>query len=413
VFENIIAAAIRASDKRYLKLDANQGIDLSQNNKTRAKKYLLYAHVPFCEKLCPYCSFNRYKFQKELAVAYFAALREEIKIYHDYGYEVDGVYIGGGTPTILADELFKTISLLRQLFSITELSVETSPGHLTKENLSALKALKVNRLSVGVQSFNDEILKKIGRYDTYGSGQQLKEKLKSALDDAYTLNVDMIFNFPFQTASMLEHDLDSLAQALPDQVTFYPLMPADGLCDKLGGRSFRKERQFYFRILDRLSNGWQPLSVWCFGRGKAMIDEYIINRDEYIGAGSGSFGLLNGHIYAHTFSPRQYIDKLRSGKLPVAFSRQFTKKELLRYGFLMQLFGTTLDIKKFSAKYSPDFLRLMWKELIFLKLSGAIIIKNGQISLTRKGMYYWLVAMREFFICVNNFRQHCRNLSYN
>lgn len=411
MLENIIGAAIRASSKRYLNLDSKEGINLSKNN--RVKKYLLYAHVPFCEKLCPYCSFNRYEFQTELAIDYFSALRKEIKIYHDYGYDFDGVYIGGGTPTILADELFKTISLLRQLFSITELSVETNPGDLTEENLSALKELKVNRLSVGVQSFNDDILKKIGRYDNYGSGDELKEKLKGALDDAYTLNVDMIFNFPFQTASMLEHDLDCLSQLLPDQVTFYPLMPADGLCGKLGGLNHRKEKQFYFRILDRLSSGWEALSVWCFGRNKGMIDEYIISRAEYIGAGSGSFGLLNGHIYANTFSPKQYIDKLQSGCLPVAFSRKFTKKELVRYGFLMQLFGTTLDIDKFSAKYSPDFLKLIWKELIFLKAAGAIVIKGGQISLTRKGMYYWLVAMREFFISVNNFRQHCRNLSYN
>jgi len=342
---------------------------------------------------------------------------------HDYGYDFDGVYIGGGTPTIQPDELFKTISLLRQLYSITELSIETNPSHLTQENLSALKELKVNRLSVGVQSFNDDILKRIGRYDTYGSGDALKEKLRGALNDAYTLNVDMIFNFPFQTARMLEDDIDSLVQLLPDQVTFYPLMPADGLGGKSGGLSRKKEKQFYFRILDRLSSGWEALSVWCFaqppragagfGRSKAMIDEYIINRDEYIGVGSGSFGLLNGYIYANTFSPREYIDKLRSGRLPVAFSRQFTKKEMLRYGFLMQLFGTTLDIKKFSAKYSLDFLKLMWRELIFLKAAGAIIIKNGKISLTRKGMYYWLAAMREFFISVNNFRQHCRNLSYN
>lgn len=411
MLERIIAAAVRASGKKYFNFDTKPVFDLAQNK--TGKKYLLYLHVPFCEKLCPYCSFNRYEFQAELARDYFAALRKEIKIYHDHGYDIDGVYIGGGTPTILAEELFKTIRLLRQLFSISELSVETNPSHLTKENLSAFKELKVNRLSVGVQSFNDDVLKKIGRYDRYGSKEELKEKLWQARDGAYTLNVDMIFNFPFQTAQILEDDIDALSELLPDQVTFYPLMPSGAVSGKLGGFNQKNEKEFYFRILDRFSSSWEPLSVWCFGRKKGMIDEYIISRDEYIGAGSGSFGLLNGYIYANTFSPRQYIDKLESGYLPVAFSRQFTDKELLRYGFLMQLFGTTLDIQKFSNKYSADFLKRMRKELIFLRISGAIIIKDGQISLTRKGMYYWLVVMREFFISVNNFRQHCRSLSFN
>ena len=411
MLEHVIAAVIRSSGKEYFAFDSRQGFNLTQS--ARTKKYLLYVHIPFCEKLCPYCSFNRYEFQAELAVDYFVALSKEIKIYHDYGYDFDGIYIGGWTPTILAEELFKTIKLLRQLFLISELSVETNPSHLTKENLAAFKELSVNRLSVGVQSFNDDILKKIGRYDTYGSGEQIKDKLRQARDDSYTLNVDMIFNFPFQTAQMLKHDIDSLAQFLPDQVTFYPLMPSGAVSDKLGDYNQKKEKEYYFMLLDSLSSSWEPLSVWCFGRRKGMIDEYIISRDEYIGVGSGSFGLLNGHIYANTFSPRQYIDKLERGQLPVTFSKQFTKKELLRYSFLMQLFGTTLDIQKFSDKYSLDFLKLMRKELSFLKITGVIIIRNGQISLTRKGMYYWLVAMREFFISVNNFRQHCRNFSYN
>lgn len=411
MLENIIGWAIKARSKQYLNLGSKQGFNLRPSKK--AKKYLLYVHVPFCQKLCPYCSFNRYEFQAELVVDYFLSLRKEIKIYHDYGYDVNGVYIGGGTPTILADELFKTIGLLRELYSIEELSVETNPNHLTRENLAALKELKVNRLSVGVQSFNDMILKKIGRYDTYGSGEQLKDKVKQALDSSYVLNVDMIFNFPFQTAQMLEEDLDFLEKLSPDQVTFYPLMPADELYGKNGALSHKKEKQFYFKILDRLSSDWQALSVWCFGKDQGLIDEYIIGRNEYIGAGSGSFGLLNGQFYANTFSPRQYIDRIESGQLPVVFSKQFTNQELLRYGFLMQLFGTTLEIKKFSDEYSADFLKLLAKEIAFLKLAGAISLKNGQIALTRKGMYYWLVAMREFFIGVNNFRQHCRNLNCN
>jgi len=414
VFENILSAAVKRGSKKYLTIDSGERINLARSSKVtgqNAKKYLFYVHVPFCEKLCPYCSFNRYEFEPLLAADYFVSLRRELEIYRDYGYDCDAVYIGGGTPTILLDELAKTIGLIRRLYSVREISLETNPNHLTRENLGLFKQLKINRLSVGVQSFNDQILKKIGRYDVYGSAAEIKERLKAALDDSYVLNVDMIFNFPFQTREMLERDIDCIIQLKPDQVTFYPLMPSGAFSRESVQVNHKKEKQFYFKILDKLSCAWEPLSVWCFGRKKGMIDEYIINRNEYIAIGSGSFGLLDAYIYANTFSPRQYIDKLRDGQLPVIFSRQFSKEELLRYGFLMQLFGTTLDIEKFNDKYSADFLKAMWKELVFLQAAGSIVRKNGKISLTRKGMYYWLVAMREFFIGVSNFRQHCHNLN--
>lgn len=431
MFENMLTSAIKINNKKYFqrliglshrtlnnsreKLDSIAGINLTQSNKV--KKYLLYAHIPFCEKICPYCSFNTYEFESTLAVKYFSSLREELKIYHDYGYDCDGVYVGGGTPTIVLDELFKTIDLIKQLYSVGDISIETNPNHLTRENIKVLKQLKVNRISVGVQSFDDGILKTIKRYQAYGSGDEIKERLKSVLDNSYTLNVDMIFNFSSQTMQMLEYDIDCLCQLKPDQVTFYPLMPSKGISDTLshhlGKINYNRERRFYFEILDRLSVYWEPLTAWCFGKNKNMVDEYIINRGEYIGLGSGSFGLLNGYIYANAFSPQQYINKLQRGLLPVTFSKRFSKKELVRYGFLMQLFGMSLDIEKFSNEYSPDSLRFMWKELAFLKMIGGIVRKNGHISLTRKGMYYWVIAMREFFISVNDFREHCRNVNYN
>ncbi len=431
MFENILTSAIKINNKKYFqrligtshqrlndtreKRVSIEGINLTQSNK--AKKYLLYVHIPFCEKICPYCSFNRYEFDPSLAAKYFSSLRRELKIYHDYGYDCDSVYVGGGTPTIALDELSRTIDLIKQLYSVGDISIETNPNHLTRENIKVLKQLKVNRISVGVQSFDDSILKQIKRYQAYGSGDEIKEKLKSALDDSYTLNVDMIFNFPSQTMQMLEYDIDCLCQIKPDQVTFYPLMPSEGISDTLSGyqgkSNYSRERRFYFEILDRLSAYWEPLTAWCFGKNKNMVDEYIINRSEYIGLGSGSFGLLNGYIYANAFSPEQYINKLQRGLLPVVFSKRFSRKELVRYGFLMQLFGMNLDIDKFSDEYSGDFLKVIWKEIAFLKMIGGIERKNGHISLTRRGMYYWVIAMKEFFISVNNFREHCRSVNYN
>ena len=91
---------------------------------------MLYMHVPFCERLCPYCSFNRFPFAEDRARPYFANMRKEMLMLKDLGYDFDSVYIGGGTPTILLDELCDTIDLARETFSIKEVSSETNPNHL-------------------------------------------------------------------------------------------------------------------------------------------------------------------------------------------------------------------------------------------------------------------------------------------
>ena len=102
---------------------------------------LLYLHIPFCEELCPYCSFNRTIFQEDVCRRYFRALRAEILLYKDRGFNFSGIYIGGGTPTVLIDELEETISLVRATFPIREVSVETNPNHLDPGGVSDNAAL--------------------------------------------------------------------------------------------------------------------------------------------------------------------------------------------------------------------------------------------------------------------------------
>ncbi len=142
------------------------------------KQRLLYIHIPFCEELCPYCSFHRIRLDETLARKYHVALRREMALYRQRGYRFSGIYVGGGTPTVLIDELSETLRLAREMFPITSISVETNPNHLTDANITILKQAGVNRLSVGVQTFNDDLLKKIARYDKYGSGEEIAERLQ-------------------------------------------------------------------------------------------------------------------------------------------------------------------------------------------------------------------------------------------
>jgi coproporphyrinogen III oxidase-like Fe-S oxidoreductase len=374
---------------------------------------LLYMHIPFCERLCPYCSFNRFVFEENLCRDYFRALRKELLLYRNLGYKFGGIYMGGGTPTVLIDELTETIDLARACFRIGELSVETNPNHLTEDRLTALQKAGVNRLSVGVQSFNDGLLRKMDRYDKYGSGAEISERLRNALGLFGTLNADMIFNFPTQTPEILEHDLDTLLSIGVDQVTWYPLMVSDmtlrKVTETLGELDYRQERRFYHQIVSRLVPTYRFSSAWCFSRGPAMIDEYIVDYDEYAGLGSGSIGYLGGVCYANTFDIRDYIARIDRGELPLLASRAFSVRERIRYDFLMKLFGTRLHVADLRKKYGGALWRNLAPDLFAFFLAGALAWHPPEIVLTKRGRYTWVTLMREFFTAVNNFRDYCRD----
>jgi coproporphyrinogen III oxidase-like Fe-S oxidoreductase len=379
---------------------------------TEQKPRLLYLHIPFCEKLCPYCSFNRIIFDESLCRDYFRALRLELLLYKKRGFDFEGIYVGGGTPTVLIDELEETLALAREVFRIREISVETNPNHLTDANIAALKRVGVNRLSVGIQSFDSGLLKAMDRFDKYGSGEAIRDRLKQVLGQFDTLNADMIFNFPAQGMDILNRDLDVLMEIGMDQITYYPLMVSDStreLVSKTLGRvDYRQEERFYHRIVERLVPAYRFSSAWCFSKKTAMIDEYIVDYDEYAGLGSGSIGYLNGTCYANTFNIRQYIAQIGRGEMPLMASRDFGLKDQIRYDFLMKLFGMKLDIPALQKKYEGQFLKHIWLDLVAFRLAGGLRYDPPDYYLTPRGRYYWVIMMREFFISVNNFRDFCR-----
>jgi coproporphyrinogen III oxidase-like Fe-S oxidoreductase len=140
-----------------------------------------------------------------------------------------------------------------------------------------------------------------------------------------------------------------------------------------------------------------------------MIDEYIVDYDEYAGLGSGSIGYLNGTCYANTFDIPGYIARLDRGELPLAASRVFSRRDQIRYDFLMKLFGTRLNLQNLREKYEGRLFRHLWPDLLAFTMIGALAWRRSDIVLTKRGRYAWVVLMREFFTAVNNFRDYCRD----
>ena len=423
--ERMLSTVVRTCTNRFLNLAPTT--DVRMPAPKPGQRYMLYAHVPFCQRLCPYCSFNRFPFCESRAVPYFKNLRAEMLMLKELGYDFDSMYVGGGTPTIMIDELCETIDLARATFpSLTEVSSETNPNHLIPEYLEKLQG-RVQRLSVGVQSFDDGLLKQMDRYDKYGSGEEIFERIRVAAPYFTSLNVDMIFNFPAQTEEILRRDLEMVIEAGSGQTTFYPLMASKSveksLAATVGSVDYNREAAFYRIIDETLAGGEAPLfthgSAWTFNRvvpaaetpeDGPMIDEYVVDYEEYPAIGSGGITYLGESLYVNTFSVTDYNAAVESGRMSMMGKTTFSKRNRMRYRFMMQLFGGRLDKVQFRRDFGVSVEAGLPVEMAFMACAGAFATNNDrEITLTPKGRYLTVVMMRQFFIGVNNLRDQARS----
>ncbi len=377
--------------------------------------YVLYAHVPFCERLCTYCSFNRFLYKEDRARTYFADLRTEMRLVADLGYDFASLYVGGGTPTILLDELAATIDLARELFpGIREVSAETSPNHLSPELVSVLDG-RVQRLSVGVQSFDDRLLRQMDRYGKYGSGDEVFERVASIAGVFPSFNVDMIFNFPSQTEEVLRRDIELVKRIGANQTTFYPLMASPlrrkELSQSVGAIDFDQEARYYRLIGESLAPEFVPGSAWTFSRDKnTMIDEYIVDFPEYVGIGSGALSFLDGVVFGNTFSLGEYGSLIAQGRMAVTkHGKRYGRMAQMRYRFVTDLFGLRLDKRRFREDFGLPVELALAIELTFMTAVGGIATNTpDEITLTQKGRYLLLVMMRETLAASNDARDKAR-----
>jgi coproporphyrinogen III oxidase-like Fe-S oxidoreductase len=401
----------RTEGKKFLKLRSEIDDSLiTEKNLVKGSDISLYIHIPFCRTLCPFCCFNRYLFKEDKARQYFKNLKKELDLYIQRGFRFSHFYFGGGTPTILMDELVDFMAYLHKSFSVTEISLETTPNEINRETINALKAAGVSRLSIGVQSFDDDVARAMGR--VLCSGEEAGEKLLLAQGQFDTLNVDLIFNFPFQSLDKFKSDVEIFKKLAIDQVTFYPLMPSPHKKSAME-RKFRQvdnsqEKRYYDVILGEIfDRGYKASTVWCFSRGDRMIDEYIVDYADYIGIGSGSVSLVKGNFYVNAFSLDRYKQMLQQNTFPIVRWRKLSEKEYLRYYLLTKLFGMTVDMSLFQGEFADDIHKKLSLELLLLKSGGVVIEEGGKIRVTRRGMYTVSVMIREFFAALNTLREYC------
>ena len=244
--ERMLSKVVEACTANYLQLKPCDEAFMPSPNP--GQPYMLYMHVPFCERLCPYCSFNRFPFREDRAKPYFQNMRREMRMLKDLGYDFDSVYIGGGTPTTLsAQDLGRIFSTIEQNFDLSHLmeyTVEAGrPDTVTRERLEVIRAAGVQRISINPQSFNDKVLEAIGRRHT---AQQTLDAFALARDCGFDhINMDFIAGLPEDDLPSFQRSIQTALDLQAESITVHTLA--------LKTSAYMVTREQTFDLKDRLT----------------------------------------------------------------------------------------------------------------------------------------------------------------
>ncbi len=278
----------------------------------------LYIHIPFCLSKCGYCDFNSYANEEKYYTPYVDALLKEAENFRNE--EVDTVYIGGGTPTALPqEELCRLLTEIRQIFVMSEgaeFTVEMNPATAGADYLKNLQRLGVNRISMGAQSFDDGILKFLGRIHGAEDIKKSVELCKNAGID--NISMDLMFSLPTQTFDNWKNSLEMAVLCKPSHISCYALKIEEGTPFHQKGYSplpDEDDRKMYHYAIDFLKEqGYNQYEISNFslpGKESRHNLKYW-HCEEYFGLGAGAHGYINGVRKSNVLPISQYIEKINS-----------------------------------------------------------------------------------------------------
>ncbi|MDD3313621.1 radical SAM protein [Pseudodesulfovibrio sp.] len=370
----------------------------------------LYVHVPFCKGHCPYCPYYKLPFDQDQVKRYANLLIREIDILADlYGrLRVPSVYFGGGTPALLGDDLGRVTGRLADRFDVDAIAMELRPENCDPEGVARLADGGVTQVSMGVQSFQPDLLQNIGRGVTV---PVLEEGLARLAGAGFKgVNADMMFVLPGQTMGQLKADMERIVLAGVDQVTCYPLFTFPYTA---AGRHLERKRlqmpslgerhdQYRFLWDFFTARGYAPTSVWSFLRPGAPRFSSV-TRDSYIGLGAGAATYLPGHFWFNPFDVGLYRNRLDRGRLAGNMHMNVGPRLSDLYWLYWRLYETRVPTDGLRARF-PDRthpMRLMMGAITALGMGRR---EDGHIRLNRKGAFWVHLAQNHFMLdCIDTF----------
>lgn len=373
----------------------------------------VYIHIPFCEHICYYCDFNKFYLKGQPVDEYLELLLQEMEMTLsevNHSIEVETIFVGGGTPTVLTEKQLDFLCHgIRKIvpYKQGEFTFEANPGDLSKEKLQVLSQYGVNRLSFGVQTFNEDLLKRIGRT------HRVKDVFQSvALAQSLgfeNISIDLIYGLPGQTVEdfrdslikALELDLphySSYSLIVEPKTVFYNLLRQG----KLRLPSEEVEVRMYEILMELMENhGKFQYEISNFAeRGFESRHNLVYwNNEEYFGFGAGAHGYINGVRYSNRGPLKKYMEPISKGKRPIFTEHVVTEKEKIEEEMFLGLRKNEgVSISRFQEKFHQDPLQVFEEPLHELKERRLIKFEGDFIQLTRKGRFLGNEVFQAFLL---------------
>ena len=377
------------------------------------KEFGIYIHIPFCVRKCLYCDFLSFACDNDAQERYMEALYKEIKAFsrHLEGVEVSTVFIGGGTPSVVDTALLeRVIEALKENYSVkadAEITMELNPGTVTADSLKKYKAMGINRLSMGLQAWQDRLLKTLGRIHT---AEKFKESFLLAREAGFdNINVDIMLSLPGQTMEDVKETFENVISLSPEHISAYSLIVEDGtpFKDMFESGKFEEIDEDFDRNIYRFScemlekNGYKRYEISNFAKKgfESRHNSLYWRTDEYIGFGLGAHSYFNGERYHNTADMERYIALSEDHESIKEDVEKLTKEDKISEFMFM---GLRMDegVKKsvFKERFDVDMNDIYSEIIIKYKDMGMIEDMGDSIHLTDKGIDVSNVIFSEFLL---------------
>ena len=375
----------------------------------------VYIHIPFCMKKCFYCDFVSYANNEDMIEKYIKALEKEIKIKAEENklLKINTIYIGGGTPSFIESKhIVYIINAIKESFNVkenAEITIEVNPGTVTKNKLEDYIKCGINRISIGLQTTNNELLKQIGRIHTYEQFLETYNLIRMV--GFNNINVDLMLALPNQTIKDLEDSLNKVIMLKPEHISVYSLILEEKtkLYDlvesgKLELLDENIERNMYWKVKNILEqNGYKHYEISNFAKQgyESKHNLNCWNQEEYLGMGVAAHSYLNNKRYSNTENLEQYINKLLDEErikndIVTVHEEQTLEDKQKEYMLLGLRKIEGVKISDFKNKFVQNPIYVCRKELDKLVKEDLIQVEENNIKLTKKGLDLANLVFEEF-----------------
>ena len=386
------------------------------------KEIGMYIHMPFCRQRCYYCDFTSYADKYDRVARYIKCLKKEIvqyanenRIMSEHGlepqYVINTIYIGGGTPSSINEEyIIDVLDTIKGNFKVknnAEITIEVNPGTVDRDKLEAYKHCGINRLSIGLQAVQDEILKRIGRIHTY---KEFKDTYYYARESGFdNINVDLMIDLPDQTIDDVKESVKEILSLKPEHISVYSLILEQNtkMYEMISSKIVsiapdEIERQMYWyvkRTLEKHKYNHYEISNFALAGFESRHNMNCWNQQEYIGVGVSASSFMENKRYSNTQEIETYIDNIEKGApnrnliLEETLDKESKMNEFMMLG-LRKITG--VDIRDFEKTFKVNPIMRYCRRLEKLNHEGLIEIDANNIKLTSKGIDLANLVWEEF-----------------